>query len=87
MKYWKTKAGIYRELPDHVPVSEGSVEITKEQYELGIYPSIRSEQIINELESLDLKSIRAIREGDSDRIAEFENKAESLRQELKSLKG
>lgn len=32
MKYWITGAGIHRALPDHVPVSEGSVEITEQQY-------------------------------------------------------
>ena len=32
MKYWITGAGIHRALPDHVPVSEGSVEITEQEY-------------------------------------------------------
>lgn len=48
-------------------------------------PNPRIAQILAELETLDRKSIRALREGDATRIAEIEAQAEALRQELRSL--
>lgn len=48
-----------------------------------IPPTVRTRQeIISELEALDLKSIRPIREGDVVRIATIEEKMASLRIEL-----
>jgi len=50
MEYWITGAGIYRELPDGTPVSEGSVRITKEQYTEAMNPPETAEQTIARLE-------------------------------------
>jgi hypothetical protein len=45
----------------------------------------RKEAILAELALIDVKSIRAIREGDSVRTAEWETKAAALRVELAAL--
>lgn len=48
-------------------------------------PNPRISEIKAELASIDQKSIRAIREGDTVRIAEWEAQAQSLRAELAGL--
>lgn len=48
-------------------------------------PNPRIAQILAELEALDRKSIRALREGDATRIADIEAQAEALRVELRSI--
>lgn len=48
-------------------------------------PNPRIAQIHAELEALDRKSIRALREGDATRIADIESQAEALRVELRGL--
>jgi hypothetical protein len=45
----------------------------------------RIAEIKQELEALDLKSIRAIRSGDSEYIEKYEQQAEALRKELAEL--
>ena len=45
----------------------------------------RIEEIKAELDNLDLKSIRAIRSGDTEYIEKYENQAEALRKELAEL--
>lgn len=46
----------------------------------------RIEEIKAELDELDLKSIRAIRSGDTEYIEKYETEAETLRKELAELK-
>jgi hypothetical protein len=48
-------------------------------------PNPRIEQIKQELASIDLKSIRAIRENDVVRMAQWESQAQALRDELATL--
>lgn len=48
-------------------------------------PNPRIAEIHAELQLIDMKSIRALREGDSARIAALETQAETLRVELRSL--
>ena len=43
--------------------------------------------VINELDALDLKSIRAIRANDQEYLAKYEAQAEELRKQLKELSG
>lgn len=45
----------------------------------------RKQEILKELDELDLKSIRAIRSNDTEYIAEYEQQAEALREELRTL--
>jgi len=45
----------------------------------------RKAEILAELSSLDAKSIRPIREGDTKRLADLDKQAQALRDELKSL--
>lgn len=45
----------------------------------------RKAEILNELNTIDLKSIRALRANETDRLQELENQAIELRQELNSL--
>lgn len=46
---------------------------------------LRKDEILDELEQLDLKSIRAIRANDTEYLKRYEEQAEALRQELKKL--
>lgn len=45
----------------------------------------RKAEILAELDSLDAKSIRPIREGDTARLADLDKQAQALRDEFKSL--
>ena len=45
----------------------------------------RKAEILNELNTLDLKSIRALRANETDRLQDLENQAIALRQEYNSL--
>jgi hypothetical protein len=45
----------------------------------------KKDRILNKLTELDIRSIRAIREGDAKRIQELELQAEKLRTELRKL--
>lgn len=56
--------------------SEKDIENQKQQ---------RKQEILKELDELDLKSIRAIRANDTEYIAEYEQQAEALREELRTL--
>lgn len=48
-------------------------------------PKRSREAIQADLDALDLKSIRAIREGDAARVSEWELQAEMLREELRNV--
>ena len=50
------------------------------------YAEARSAEILKELDELDLKSIRAIRDNDEEYIAQYAAQAEALREELRELK-
>lgn len=56
--------------------SEKYIEYKKEQ---------RKKEILNFLDELDLKSIRAIRANDTEYIEKYEEEAKALREELKKL--
>ena len=56
--------------------SEKYIEYKKEQ---------RKQEILNLLDELDLKSIRAIRANDTEYIEKYEEEAKALREELKKL--
>lgn len=56
--------------------SEKYIEYKKEQ---------RKKEILNLLDELDLKSIRAIRANDTEYIEKYEEEAKALREELKTL--
>lgn len=43
-----------------------------------------AEEIVDELDDLDRKSIRALREGDAARVAQIEARAEALRRRLRA---
>lgn len=45
----------------------------------------RKQEILNELDKLDLKSIRAIRAEDQEYIEKYEQEAKALREELRKL--
>lgn len=45
----------------------------------------RKQEILNELDKLDLKSIRAIRSNDTEYIKKYEQEAKVLREELRKL--
>lgn len=47
----------------------------------------RRQEILNELDKLDLKSIRAIRANDQEYLVKYEAQAEELRKQLKELSG
>jgi hypothetical protein len=47
----------------------------------------RIQEIYNELDSIDRKCIRALRENDTARITQYEQQAETLRIELRGLLG
>lgn len=47
--------------------------------------SQRKDEILAELDTIDAKSIRPIREGDTKRLADLDEQAQALRDELKSL--
>ena len=57
---------------------------TKE-VEKQIYKEQRTPEILKALEELDLKSIRALRANEIDRLEELESQAEILREELAGL--
>lgn len=56
-------------------------EEEKEQQEI----KKRKQEILNLLDKLDLKSIRAIRANDTEYINKYEEEAEALREELRNL--
>lgn len=56
-------------------------EKEKEQQEI----KKRKQEILNLLDKLDLKSIRAIRANDTEYINKYEEEAEALREELRNL--
>ena len=45
----------------------------------------QKKEIIKQLESIDKKSIRAIREGNQELMLQYESEAETLREEYRSL--
>lgn len=59
----------------------GYTEEEKEQQEI----KKRKQEILNLLDKLDLKSIRAIRANDTEYINKYEEEAEALREELRNL--
>lgn len=65
----------------------GCVKITDEEAEaLRPVPVVdRAAEIKSELSAIDLKSIRALREGDTARITALEAEAQALRDELRAL--
>lgn len=65
----------------------GCVKITDEEAEaLRPVPTIdRAAEIKAELAAIDMKSIRALREGDTARISALESQAQALRDELRAL--
>lgn len=60
------------------PTAEETAETEKEA---------KRQEILKQLDSLDLKSIRAIRANDQEYIAKYEAQAEELRKQLKELSG
>jgi hypothetical protein len=57
MKYWITGAGIYRELPDNTPVSEGSFEVPQRPDET--YDWINNQWVKSARENMANKELRA----------------------------
>lgn len=56
-----------------------------EAVEEKLYKEQRIPEILAELEAIDAKSIRALRAGEESRLAEYEEEAQALRDELHSL--
>lgn len=59
---------------------ESKIEIDPEEQKL-----IRKEEILTQLQRIDLKSIRALRENNQELITKYEDEAVILREELKTL--
>lgn len=75
------QAGVYNEETGEFDVRN----LTQEEVEKAqaIDPKHFNKPILAELDALDRKSIRALREGNAARIAELEQKAVALRLQLK----
>lgn len=69
---------VYSELEDRIVVSYLEEEIV-------LTDSEKIQEILKELNELDLKTIRPLRAGETDRIQELENRAIELREELQTL--
>lgn len=68
--------------------SDDDLEMYKSQYLehlVDLEKQKAKDSIISQLDLIDLKSIRALREGDSTRISELEDMAVKLREELKNI--
>lgn len=78
---------ITKEIFDNIShyVWDGEAVVLDTDWEEKEYKKQRTEEILAELNKIDLKSIRAIRAGDTDYIQEYELRAEALREELRSL--
>jgi hypothetical protein len=64
---------------------DGDVEATQQEIDEMYQKSSliqRKSNILSELNSIDLRSIRALREGNAERLAQLEAEAEALRQQL-----
>ena len=66
-------------------VWDGEAVVLNPNWEQEEYKKNRIAEILAELETIDNKSIRAIRANDTDYIAMYETQAEELREELRSL--
>lgn len=51
----------------------------------GLLKENQQKKYISELNCIDLKSIRSLRDGDTKRIAKFESEAQEIRKKLKAL--
>lgn len=78
-------------LPTHIKSMDELREVLKTQYPEGLPANDGDEnykrrgEIIGELELIDRKSIRPIRENDLERLQELEVSAQKLREELRNL--
>jgi hypothetical protein len=91
-KYYVDKDGNYIGGFDGAPAPKGAIEVVeapkdaRQVYDLenGVFGDYENEEdALIELHNIDMKSIRALRTGDTERLTELENQAIVLRGKLK----
>lgn len=78
--YWDSEDECQKERVA-TPAEEAEIEKLKSKASL-ITPENNNPPILAQLQLIDLKSIRALREGDTQRIADLESQAAALRLQL-----
>lgn len=73
------------ETSDEYVLVDDEYVLKNSEKDIAYHKEQRKQEILKELDELDLKSIRAIRSNDTEYIAEYEQQAEALREELRTL--